>query len=810
MVKYFLIILTTFFVLGNTYGSEQTTGNNTIILSGIINNKIINQLITNIKKQKIVHILIKDDLDMESDDLERFFSELKKLKIKKTVDLSGIPTDNFKTIIEVVMNFLEIFNEVHFGLLTNDLKKILDEKIDQLECIVESQPSQNKKPNIEIKKLKLTNDARNLTIILTYREKIISRKNTKVYFNGQEIDVDEAEDFMPFGFGGPMMAVGGGGSAKGKKDNSPGLERMNVLLESKEVDEEVKNTIKNLLDKINQRGSNPNNDSERVKYLDIINVISKIFILKKEDENTIKNHPLGKLVRLSKANEMKEYLKYKEEIVDKVFKVLIPSKSAKKIVDVLMKAIDNIVQIKVNNKVVKRSAILLHGEPGLGKTTVPKEFAKVNNIPYVILNAGDEKKFFIGGLMIYSGSSWGKIAQVLADKNSKTIIIILDEVDKYSKETQESLLPLLDVNQKFVDQHLELPLPVDQCIFVLTANNLSNMSDPLKDRCEVINVDHFNFAEKKELAKRTLQQGLSLKFPEKTFEIVGGALDLIVKKSVGSGGRQVQNNSQTVVSYVTNLAINNNNKVMKINEPIIHAALDTMDFNTSPIIAEESKVGYINGVVVKSYRENYKENKVHVVTNISCVAGSDFNNQHIITPVDQNLNSLIQSLSRSCGLLLSQMALSNKNLNISIKEPDVSFYESRSLSALIAVSIISAVANKAVKSSSTIIAELLPNNDLEFDPKTAEKIQLGFNYGIRKFVIGNLKPSTSDEDNTSPYSYYITNLIRKFNLKLKKQEGNKLIFYHDYETAKEDSVYGDLEICIVTNLKDALDYLLVK
>jgi ATP-dependent Lon protease len=793
--------------------TEEKPNNNTLTLSGIINHKILNQILSTIKKQKIVHLVINDDVDMESDDLESFLMELKKMKmqIKKTItiDISRLKVENFTTIIEVVINFLDLFQDVAFGLLNNELKKILDQKIDQLECIVESQPSQNKKANIEIKKLKLTNAQKNIQIILTYKEKIMIKKNTKVFVNGQEINVDDAEDFMPFGFGGPMMAMGGN-TNKGKKDNTPGLERMNTLLESKEIDEDVKSAIRNLLDKINQRGSNPNNDSERVKYLDIINVISKIFLLKKEDEAKIKNTPLGKLIRLSKANEMKEYLKYKEEMVENLFKILIPSKSAKKIVDVLMKAVDNIIQIKINNKVIKRSAILLHGEPGLGKTTVPKEFAKVNNIPYVILNAGDEKKFFIGGLMIYSGSSWGKIAQIMADKNAKTIVIILDEVDKYSKETQESLLPLLDVNQKFMDQHLELPLPIDQCIFVLTANNLSNMSDPLKDRCEIINVDHFSFVDKKELAKRTLHQGLSLKFPDKTFEISSGALDLIVRKSQGSGGRQVQNNTQTVISYVTNMTINSNSKVIKVNEQNIHLALDTIEFNTSPIIAEESKVGYINGIVVKTFRENYKENKVHGVTNISCVAGSDFNNQHIITPVDQNLNSLVQSISRSSGLLLSQMALSNKNLNISIKEPDVSFYESRSLAALLAVAIISAIANKAVKSSSTIIAELLPNNDLEFDPKTAEKIQLGFNYGLRRFVIGNLKPSSSDDDNGSPYSYYINNLIRKFNLKLKKQEGNKLIFYHDAQSSKEDNVYGDLEICVVTNLKEALEYLLVK
>jgi ATP-dependent Lon protease len=760
-------------------------------------------MIINIKKLKSVPLVLKEDMEIELDDFENFLKELKSIKKNKTINLTDLTVENFKVFIEVIINNLDLFKEVSFGFLSTDLKKILDEKIEQLECSVETQG--DKKQDNHIKKtLKLSNSSRNIDIILSYNEKKTKNK-PRIIVNGREVDsTEDLEDFMPFGFGSM------GSSNVIKKKNNPALERMEVLLNSPEIDEDVKSTIKNLLDKIKQRSGNQGSDAENAKYLDIINVIGKIFILKKEDDNNIKNFTLGKLCRALKAKDQKEYLKIKEDITHNLFKILIPSKSAKRIVDVLMKSIDEVVAFKVTGKVNKRCAILLHGEPGLGKTTVPKEFAKINNIPYVILNAGDEKKFFIGGLMIYSGSSWGKIAQVLADKKAKTVMIILDEVDKYGKETQESLLPLLDINQKFEDQHLELPLPINECIFVLTANKLDKISDPLKDRCEVITVDHFSFREKKELAKRILFQGLAVKFPDKVFDVTPKALDLIVKKSIGSGGRQVHNNCQSVIAYIANFIINDshNNSNITISENFIYKSLESLDFFTSPIVAEESKVGYINGVVVKRYVEGYKENKVHVITNISCVATSDYNNQHIITPIDQNLNSLIQSLSRSCGVLLGQMGFSNKNLNISIKEPEVSFHESRSLAALLAVSIISSITNYKIKSCSTIVAELLPNNDLEFDPKTIEKIQLAFNHGVKKFVIGNVK-KTGDTEDDSPYSVYINNLIKRFNLKLKKKDGKKLIFYHDSATAQDDSVYEDLEICIVDNLKDGLDYLLI-
>ena len=78
---------------------------------------------------------------------------------------------------------------------------------------------------------------------------------------------------------------------------------MSAPLISKELDKDVQKGIQNLLDKINQRGANPNNESEKVRYLDILGSIGKMFLLKEEDES-YKRHIINELIDLSRNNKI--------------------------------------------------------------------------------------------------------------------------------------------------------------------------------------------------------------------------------------------------------------------------------------------------------------------------------------------------------------------------------------------------------------------------------------------------------------------------------------------------------------------------
>jgi len=71
----------------------------------------------------------------------------------------------------------------------------------------------------------------------------------------------------------------------------------------------------------------------------------------------------------------------------------------------------------------------------------------------------------------------------------------LDEIDKVGvrynqNDLSSTLLEVLDFSQNdsFVDNYLDVPIDLSKVLFICTANDLSEMSRPLLDRLEVINM----------------------------------------------------------------------------------------------------------------------------------------------------------------------------------------------------------------------------------------------------------------------------------------------------------------------------------
>ncbi|CAM2881818.1 endopeptidase La [Helicobacter burdigaliensis] len=407
-------------------------------------------------------------------------------------------------------------------------------------------------------------------------------------------------------------------------------------IKAQQIQKEIKNKVNHHMEKINKEyflkeqlkqiqkelGVNANKDTEVEEYKQ---KLEKLKNAMSKDAYKEISKQITKLSRMhpdsADANLLQNYVELMLEIPfgkrsNKTLKIEEVEKQLDKDHYALKKPKERIVEYfavrellslrgKENNE-NKGTILCFYGPPGVGKTSLANSIATAlkRKLVRIALGGLEDVNELRGHRRTYIGAMPGRIIQGLIDAKEMNPIVVLDEIDKihnsYRGDPSSVLLEILDPeqNKEFRDYYANFNVDLSEIIFIATANDISQIPAPLRDRMEFININSYTPSQKEQIAKKYLipqelkKHGLSN--AEVNFSVP--AIKVLVEKYTREAGvRNLRRKIAQILRKIAKEILKNPQDKITITPKNIANYLDKIVFEFENL-SKHNQVGLVNGL----------------------------------------------------------------------------------------------------------------------------------------------------------------------------------------------------------------------
>ena len=270
---------------------------------------------------------------------------------------------------------------------------------------------------------------------------------------------------------------------------------------------------------------------------------------------------------------------------------------------------EHIIEFLSARKLSKKSnshILCLVGPPGVGKTSIVQSLAKAMGKKYLRISLGgvNDEAEIRGHRKTYMGAMPGKIISAINKAGVRNPIILLDEIDKISKDYHgdpaSALLEVLDSeqNKEFNDHFLDLDFDLSDVFFVCTANDISQIPSPLFDRMEIINLysytyeEKFNICVKYLIPKELKKNGLS----NKNFRINDSSVRILIDGYTREAGvRELDRKISSLMRKAAKMIVTGEKSKVVIDDDLLQDMLGPRKYRKDDI-SDEGEIGIVRGL----------------------------------------------------------------------------------------------------------------------------------------------------------------------------------------------------------------------